>query len=70
MDVFGKTSPADTIASMRAFTQDALPAHAECAIQEEDCAVDGKVVRLRELVCHLLLENERLRQRLTVLENE
>jgi hypothetical protein len=64
MNILSKTSPADAIASMKAFTQDALRAHADSAIQEEDSALDGEVVRLRELVCHLLLKNERLRQSL------
>jgi hypothetical protein len=67
MDVLSKTSPADAIASMKAFTEDELRAHAYSAIQDEDSALDGEVVRLRELVCHLLSENERLRQRLAVL---
>ena len=62
MTLSSRSSSADTIPAMRAFTGIAVGADAEGAQEDQNETLYEEVTRLRELVCHLLLKNEWLLQ--------
>ena len=56
--------PVDLSTAMRAFSQAEVRSNAEVTQLGNSHSLDEEVVRLRDLVCQLLVKNERLRQRL------